>query len=99
MVTLVPEALFNSPTGVFIGMCTFDYAMLTAAQTIYSPQDELYQLTGLAHSVAAGRLAYSLGFTGPAVVVDTACSASLVAVHQACQSLRIKNVTSPWLAV
>ena len=86
--TLVPESLFNSRTGVFIGLCSFDYALLTRGQTIYSPQDELYQLTGMALSVAAGRLAYAFGFTGPAVVVDTACSASLVAVHQACQSLR-----------
>ncbi|MCX6049753.1 MAG: beta-ketoacyl synthase N-terminal-like domain-containing protein, partial [Chloroflexi bacterium] len=85
---LVPEALFNSLTGLFIGMSSYDYATLIQEQAIDSAQDELYQVTGIAPSVAAGRLAYTFGFTGPAVVVDTACSASLVAVHQACQSLR-----------
>ena len=34
------------------------------------------------------RLAYKLDLTGPAVNVQTACSTSLVAVHQACESLR-----------
>ncbi|MCX6047085.1 MAG: polyketide synthase, partial [Chloroflexi bacterium] len=85
---LVPATLFNSVTGVFVGLCSYDYALRTRYQQINSPQDELHQMTGMALSVAAGRLAYTFGFTGPAVVVDTACSASLVAVHQACQSLR-----------
>ncbi|WP_113700763.1 type I polyketide synthase [Nonomuraea lactucae] len=33
------------------------------------------------------RVAYKLRLTGPAVTVQTACSTSLVAVHQACQGL------------
>jgi acyl transferase domain-containing protein/acyl carrier protein len=35
----------------------------------------------------ATRVAYKCGFTGPSYTIQSACSTSLVAVHQACQSL------------
>lgn len=38
-------------------------------------------------SFAASLIAYKLNFSGPCVAIDTACSTSLVAVHQACRSL------------
>lgn len=36
----------------------------------------------------ATRVAYKLNLTGPAQMVQSACSSSLLAVHQACESLR-----------
>ena len=79
-----PSGLGGSGTGVFVGMCNYDYAGIAAA----GEQVAGYAGTGSAPSIAAGRLAYTLGLRGPAMVVDTACSSSLVAAHLGLQSLR-----------
>ena len=47
---------------------------------------DAYFASGIAHSVASGRLSYVLGLQGPSITIDTACSSSLVAVHLACQA-------------
>jgi acyl transferase domain-containing protein/acyl carrier protein len=82
-----PSRLAGSKTGVFIGLAAMDYAYLQMRHGELSDLD-LYFGTGTSHSIAAGRLAYTFDFRGPAVAIDTACSSSLVAVHLACQSLR-----------
>lgn len=86
----VPERLFNSPTGVFVGICTNDYTKVALGSGAQGGETiDAYFATGNSHSVASGRLSYIFGFTGPSIAVDTACSSSLVSVHLACQSLRL----------
>jgi acyl transferase domain-containing protein/phospholipid N-methyltransferase len=87
---IVPDQLFGSLTGVFIGISTFDYAVRQLGMQ-EPAQIGAYAGTGALLSPAAGRLSYVLGLTGPSTIVDTACSSSLVAVHLACQSLRNKE--------
>ncbi len=81
------DKLFGSQTGVFIGISTFDYALIRSR--LGDPKSiDAYFTSGNVLSVAAGRLSYILGLSGPAVSVDTACSSSLVSMHLACNSLR-----------
>lgn len=85
---IIPATLFDSATGVFLGICESDYRLLCLQKAAHKEKDDLYASTGTAMSVAAGRISYIFGLTGPCVPIDTACSSSLVAVHLACQSLR-----------
>ncbi len=84
-----PEALNGTATGVFAGLSTSDYASLLSEQP--DGAFDAYSGSGIARSVAVGRLSYFLGLKGPNLAVDTACSSSAVAIHLACQSLRQKE--------
>ncbi|WP_344641386.1 type I polyketide synthase, partial [Kitasatospora cystarginea] len=80
-----PTTLRGSRTGVFAGTNGQDYLGLLASA---AHSAEGHVATGTAASVVSGRVSYLFGLEGPAMTVDTACSASLVALHLAVQSLR-----------
>ncbi len=79
-----PASMSGTSTGVFIGMSHDDYAMVTSDAGAF---DQAYAFTGNPFSMASGRVAHALGLHGPALTIDTACSSSMVAIHQACRSL------------
>ncbi|MEV4583194.1 SDR family NAD(P)-dependent oxidoreductase, partial [Nonomuraea jabiensis] len=83
---IVPDSLRGTGTSVYIGAMAGDYAQLLqgtgrAALTRHS-------LTGISRALLANRISYTLGLNGPSMTVDSAQSASLTAVHLACESLR-----------
>ncbi len=74
----------GSNVGVFVGVdhsYPMDYVAHDAAHS-------LLDMTGSMSSVMASRIAFVLDLRGPNMVLDTACSSGLVAVHQACLSIR-----------
>ncbi|WP_240687245.1 type I polyketide synthase [Amycolatopsis suaedae] len=90
--SIAPDSVRGSATGTYIGMMSGDYAMpLTAAGQ--SDNFGGFLVSGNTNAIASGRIAYTLGLTGPAVTIDTACSSGLVAVHDACQALRRGDVS------
>lgn len=80
-----PVTLAGTDTGVFIGVCTDDYGRRLMEDL---PRIEAWTGIGGAMAATANRISYALDLRGPSLAVDTACSASLVAVHLAATSLR-----------
>ncbi|KAL4965974.1 uncharacterized protein BDV14DRAFT_199425 [Aspergillus stella-maris] len=75
-------------TGCFIGMTAPDYTL-----NLGSHAPSPYTGTGMLRSFAAGRLSHYFGWTGPSHVIDTACSSSMVAIHQACRAIQTGECT------
>lgn len=79
-----PSTIRGSQCGVFIGIASTDYS--------YRLADDLAAVdssvaTGNTASIAANRISYVLDLCGPSMAIDTACSSSMVAFHQACRSI------------
>ncbi|MFK4070370.1 type I polyketide synthase [Streptomyces sp. NPDC029674] len=79
------ETLKGSNAGVYTGLTIFDYLALVGERPT---EVEGYIGTGNLGCVASGRVSYVLGLEGPAMTIDTGCSSSLVAIHQAAHALR-----------
>ena len=84
-------ALLGSATGVALGIysTSFDAVLASGphAQSVYAA-------TASSLSIASGRLSYVLGLQGPCLAIDTACSASLVALHSSVGSLHARECTT-----
>ncbi|MEU0739008.1 SDR family NAD(P)-dependent oxidoreductase [Streptomyces sp. NPDC006134] len=77
--------LEGSDTAVFIGCSSRDYGEL---QSCVPESGNAYTMTGMAGAIVANRLSHFFDWRGQSVMVDTACSSALTAVHQACEHVR-----------
>lgn len=75
----------GSDTAIYVGSMTDDYTAILLRDLQAAPT---YTSTGTARSMLSNRASYVFDWHGPSVSLDTACSASLVAVHMAVQTLR-----------
>nr|QEO74705.1 phosphopantetheine-binding domain-containing pro [uncultured bacterium] len=81
-----PTALSGSQCGVFAGCAVSDYGQLMAGQP-----PTAQGLIGESVAMLPARISYLLNLQGPCLALDTACSASLVAIASACDSLVLGN--------
>ncbi|MEH0416182.1 type I polyketide synthase [Streptomyces sp. B21-083] len=77
------------PVGVYAGSGWNSYFLrhVAARPEFLEPAHLQRTLLGNESDTLATRVSYKLGLRGPSMTVQTACSTSLVAVAQACQSL------------
>ena len=79
------ESVAGTDTAVFVGVFVNDYDRMT----ICDAEDiSAYHAVGNGNAMFSNRLSYYFDLKGPSVTLDTGCSASLVALHQACHSIR-----------
>ncbi|KAF2713472.1 ketoacyl-synt-domain-containing protein [Pleomassaria siparia CBS 279.74] len=76
----------GSETSVHVALFTHDYDRAIFKDTLDVPR---YQTVGTGDAIAANRISHVFDFRGPSITLDTGCSGSLVAVHQACNSLKL----------
>jgi acyl transferase domain-containing protein len=78
----------GSNTGVYVATFTHDYENMMYMDTVTMPK---YGMTGVGQAIVSNRISYTFDLRGPSLTLDTGCSGSLVALHQACQSLRLRE--------
>jgi polyketide synthase PksN len=78
------EELGARRIGVYVGAVWAMYQMVGAEERLAGNQ---VVANSFLWSVA-NRVSYFMNFTGPSIAVDTACSASLTAIHLACDAIR-----------
>ncbi|KAL3429040.1 hypothetical protein BDV09DRAFT_201002 [Aspergillus tetrazonus] len=75
----------GTATGVYSGVMTNDYELMTAGDPMQLPQNAA---SGTSRAMLANRISWFYDLRGPSFALDTACSSSLYALHLACQSLQ-----------
>lgn len=86
---LLPPDVTGPRAGIWVGESHSDYWDL--ATPVVPPN--LYSLSGGGlKSFLAGRVSHFFDLQGPSITLDTSCSASLTAIHTACQALRNGDV-------
>ncbi|KAG5818896.1 hypothetical protein H9Q74_001596 [Fusarium xylarioides] len=78
-----PSSSATDNVGCYIGMSSCDYE-----DNVNSHPPTAYSFTGTARAFSSGRISHFFGFTGPSMVIDTACSSSGVAIHTACKAIQ-----------
>ncbi|ANH31027.1 beta-ketoacyl synthase [Mycobacterium avium subsp. paratuberculosis] len=79
-----PDDLAGEDVGCYVGASATGYGPEMARFSEHSG----HLLAGTALSVISGRIAYTLGLTGPALTVDSSCASALVAFHVTVRALQ-----------
>ncbi|RDW80312.1 lovastatin diketide synthase LovF [Coleophoma cylindrospora] len=78
----------NSKTAVFVGSFTSDFQQMSFKDPDFRHS---YAATGVDPGLISARISHVFNLYGPSLTLNTACSSSVYALHQACNALRNKE--------
>lgn len=79
------NSISGSKVGCFVGSFTSDFQQMSMKEPHFRHS---YAITGVDPGIISNRINYVFNLTGPSSTVNTACSSSLYALHEACNALR-----------
>lgn len=77
------KSLRDKSVGVFVGIMWGHYQLLQVSE-----EQKQYGRPYVSYASIANRVSHFFDFHGPSLSMDTMCSSSLTAIHQACLSMR-----------
>ncbi|PWK05382.1 SDR family NAD(P)-dependent oxidoreductase [Tumebacillus permanentifrigoris] len=82
------KKIAKTATGVFVGYASNAKDCYQKMILEVNPDDMSMAGVGNVTAMMPSRISYLLDLKGPTMVLDTACSSAMVAVHSACQAIR-----------
>ncbi|KAK2024712.1 fatty acid synthase [Colletotrichum zoysiae] len=82
------EDISGSKTAVFAASFTADFQQTTFKEPSFR---HAFAATGVDPGIISNRISHAFNLKGPSIVVNTACSSSVYAMHNACNALRNKE--------
>ncbi|KAI1294097.1 hypothetical protein F5Y03DRAFT_399715 [Xylaria venustula] len=82
------ESIAGSNTAVFVGSFTSDYQQMSTRDPDFRHN---YAATGVDPGIISNRIGNIFNLNGPSFTINTACSSSIYALHNACHALRNRD--------
>ncbi|PYH43222.1 type I polyketide synthase [Aspergillus saccharolyticus JOP 1030-1] len=89
------SAVSGASVGCYVATFLQDHAALSSKDVEWMTR---YSATGMGATILANRVSHAFNLTGPSCVINTACSASIYALHQAVSALRNHECESALVA-
>ncbi|KAH6638603.1 polyketide synthase [Truncatella angustata] len=85
------ESVAGSTTGVYVANFSVDYQPIQTRDPDYLHR---YIATGSGATIMSNRISHVFNLHGPSFTIDTACSSSIYALHQALNAMKVNDCES-----
>ncbi|OJD31005.1 lovastatin nonaketide synthase [Diplodia corticola] len=82
------DSVSGSNTAVYVGSFTSDYQQMSTREPDFRHN---YVATGVDPGIISNRIGNTFNLRGPSFTINTACSSSIYAIHNACHALRARD--------